>query len=289
VTPGFEFRFRVDGSAPTVRSFTIGAPDAVSRGDLITVDGGAATPAATGDRGIVGVAVETLLDTAGTAYVRAVTDADAVYAVADPSARAAGTPLGLTGATGAQRVTDGDGGDLRALLDRAADESTLVGIAPGRHRSVGDEEGRDLPLGASLNSALARAVVRTYRRHVGRGPSAAQAFYQGEAIVVLLAGALTPAERSLAEGGRDDVVLRARRALHQTMSENLSAAVEELTGRRVIASMNANHIGPDMSAEVFLVDRPLPAVVPADGLRAAPRIAPVLTDCRFAMFCGVGS
>jgi uncharacterized protein YbcI len=256
MTPGFEFRFRMGGGPPTVRSFPIDSAAAVNRGDLLHLYDGAA-----GDGGLVGVVVETVSDPAAGTHVRAVTDADAVYAVTDPNARAAGAALNLAGETGEQGVTGADDGDLDVLVDCGEDQPTLVRIGAGRHRAVADGEGRDLPLGAPLNKALSSAVATLYHRHIGRGPAASQAFYFGATVVVLLAGALTPAERSLAKSGRHDAVLKARDALHDAMSADLNAAVEGLTGRTVMASMGVNHIAPDMSAELFVVDRPLPALV----------------------------
>lgn len=35
-----------------------------------------------------------------------------------------------------------------------------------------------------------------------------------------------------------------------------SARVAELTGRNVIAMMSANHINPDLGAEIFVLDGP---------------------------------
>lgn len=246
------------GGPPTVRSFPIDSAAAVNRGDLLHLYDGAA-----GDGGLVGVVVETVSDPAAGTHVRAVTDADAVYAVTDPNARAAGAALDLAGETGEQGVTGADDGDLDVLVDCGEDQPTLVRIGAGRHRAVADGEGRDLPLGAPLNTALANAVAGLYRRHIGRGPAAVEAFHTGATIVVMLAGALTPAERTLADSGRHRPVLSVRAALHDTMSADLIAAVEALTGRRVAASMAANHIAPDVSAELFVVDRPLPSVVAA--------------------------
>ena len=40
------------------------------------------------------------------------------------------------------------------------------------------------------------------------------------------------------------------------MSSDASAVVEDLTGRTVIAMMGADHIGPDLAAEVFVLDAP---------------------------------
>ena len=41
------------------------------------------------------------------------------------------------------------------------------------------------------------------------------------------------------------------------MQEDLTAAVEALTHRKVAAFMSVNHIAPDVAAEVFVLDEPL--------------------------------
>jgi uncharacterized protein YbcI len=40
------------------------------------------------------------------------------------------------------------------------------------------------------------------------------------------------------------------------MREESSAEVSSLTGRRVIAFMSANHLEPDIAAEIFVLDGP---------------------------------
>jgi len=41
------------------------------------------------------------------------------------------------------------------------------------------------------------------------------------------------------------------------MEQDLRAAVERLTGRRVIAFIGGNEVDPDVAAEVFVLDAPL--------------------------------
>jgi hypothetical protein len=50
-------------------------------------------------------------------------------------------------------------------------------------------------------------------------------------------------------------VLHLRRTFQETMRSDLIAAVERLTAGNVQAFMSANHIAPDTSAEIFLMDR----------------------------------
>jgi uncharacterized protein YbcI len=44
-----------------------------------------------------------------------------------------------------------------------------------------------------------------------------------------------------------------RRSFQQTMRQELSAAVERLTERKVIAFMSDSHLDPDYSMEVFIL------------------------------------
>jgi len=41
------------------------------------------------------------------------------------------------------------------------------------------------------------------------------------------------------------------------MEADFRAAVERLTGRRVVAFLSSNHIDPDVAAQVFILDAPL--------------------------------
>lgn len=112
--------------------------------------------------------------------------------------------------------------------------------------------------GGRLNAALANAVVQIHNTYVGRGPSKGQAFFRDNVIVVVMQETLTKAERSLIEAGRKDHVLGMRREFQRTMEDDLVGAVEELTGCKVVAFMSDNHVDPDMAAELFVLDRPVP-------------------------------
>lgn len=112
--------------------------------------------------------------------------------------------------------------------------------------------------GGRLNAAIANAVVRIHSQYLGKGPSKGQAFFRDRVIVVVMEETLTKAERSLADSGREDHVLAMRQEFQRTMEADLVAAVEGLTGCRVAAFMSDNHIAPDMAAELFVLDRPVP-------------------------------
>jgi uncharacterized protein YbcI len=117
---------------------------------------------------------------------------------------------------------------------------------------------RERPTGSRLNSAIVNAVVQLHSRYAGRGPTRAQAFARHNVVVLLMEDAMTQGERSLAAHGRQAVTLDIRRQLETAMRERLVGAVEDLTGCRVVAFMNDNHIDPDVVAELFVLDRPVP-------------------------------
>jgi uncharacterized protein YbcI len=118
--------------------------------------------------------------------------------------------------------------------------------------------------GGALNAAVSNAVVRLLSEYVGKGPTKARTIHSGKIVLCVLEDTMTKAERSLANDGKEDWVLRMRHAFQLTMRKDLTAAVEELTNRKVVAFMSANHVEPDLAAEVFVLDEPIAGA--ADGL-----------------------
>jgi uncharacterized protein YbcI len=111
--------------------------------------------------------------------------------------------------------------------------------------------------GGALNAAISNAVVRLLGEYVGRGPTKARTIHGGNFVLCVLEDTMTKSERSLVTGGYHDFVLRTRHALQHTMREDLTAAVEALTHRKVAAFMSDNNIEPDFAAEVFVLDESL--------------------------------
>lgn len=112
-------------------------------------------------------------------------------------------------------------------------------------------------IGEDLNATITRQVVKARRRYMGRGPTTARSFYRHNVIVVMMQGLMTGAETSLVAHGKAEAVLEMRDRLRGVMDSALVPAIENLTGRQVVASMGADHIEPDMAAALFVLDRPL--------------------------------
>jgi len=129
--PGFHFRYRLNGDPPVVRRFLREDSSGVAPGDMVTVEGLNAVPAATGDVTLLGV-VRAPVDDSG-AYVEVIADEDAVYGVVDPHARTAGATLDLAGASGAQTVRPGPNEDFEVVVDCSRVEETQLRIRLGKH------------------------------------------------------------------------------------------------------------------------------------------------------------
>jgi len=106
----------------------------------------------------------------------------------------------------------------------------------------------------TLSASISNAVVQILHQYTGRGPTKARTDINRESVLVLLADTLTKGERVLADNGKRELVLQTRQQFQQVMRDDMVAAVEGLTERRVIAFMSENHIDPDMAVEVFVLE-----------------------------------
>jgi uncharacterized protein YbcI len=111
--------------------------------------------------------------------------------------------------------------------------------------------------GGELNAAVTSALVGVHTDHLGRGPRTASTFHQGNVLVTLMYEVLTPAERTLARNAHTDAVAQTRHLFQMTMETEFRAAVERLTGRKVVAFISGNQFSPDVAAEIFILDKPL--------------------------------
>jgi len=107
--------------------------------------------------------------------------------------------------------------------------------------------------GGPLLTAISNAVVQIVREYTGRGPTRARASIRDNVVVVMMQETLLKAEHSLINDSKGALVVEMRRSFQQTMREELSAAVERLTERKVIAFMSDSHLEPDYSAEIFVL------------------------------------
>jgi uncharacterized protein YbcI len=106
----------------------------------------------------------------------------------------------------------------------------------------------------ALAAAISNAMVGLLHHYTGRGPTRARTTIGENIIVCTLGATLTKGEQSLVQDGKHEVVLHSRRAFQDTMQADAISALQELSGRRVIAFMSTNHIDPDLAVEVFILE-----------------------------------
>jgi uncharacterized protein YbcI len=120
---------------------------------------------------------------------------------------------------------------------------------------------QDHPEGGALNAAISEVVVRLMAQRTGRGPTKARTTIDRDVIVVVLQNSLTSGEQFLVDRDHAEQVLETRRAYQAAMRTDCIVAVEALTGRTVTAFMSANHIEPDVAAEIFVLEPEAPPPV----------------------------
>jgi uncharacterized protein YbcI len=100
----------------------------------------------------------------------------------------------------------------------------------------------------SQGLAISNLIVRLLSDCTGRGPTRARTHFNENLVTIVVQDLLTRGERSLVRDGKQELVLATRRAYQQTMGADLTAGIEEITGRQVIAFLSA-----DLAIESFVL------------------------------------
>jgi len=109
------------------------------------------------------------------------------------------------------------------------------------------------PRRGQSGGAISSAVVGIFREYTGRGPTKAKTTIANDHVAVVLEDTLLKAERSLVAAGERDAIRHMRRRFQDTMGDDLIAAVERETGRKVTAFMSDNQLDPDYAVEFFVL------------------------------------
>ena len=105
----------------------------------------------------------------------------------------------------------------------------------------------------SRSAAISNLTVRLTSQYTGRGPTKARTFFNDDMVTVVLRDTMTKGELSLVAHDHADVVLATRATFQEMMGDELTAGVEQVVQRKVIAFMSANHVDPDMAVETFIL------------------------------------
>ena len=107
----------------------------------------------------------------------------------------------------------------------------------------------------SASTAISNGLSKLHREHFGRGPTSVRTIFGHDHVVTFLEDLYTPLERTLVEAGETSAVHESRRAFQRAMKDRFVAVVEEATGRKVRAFLSEVSLEPDISAEIFVLER----------------------------------
>lgn len=109
------------------------------------------------------------------------------------------------------------------------------------------------PLDAeAIGNQLGAELLKIHEDSYGTGAVSTRALVDGDAIVVFLDGLeLQQNEQLLIEGGFADSVLTQRSEFQQAIKPVFCAAVERVSGRRVVSFASMTKLDPTYSVEIF--------------------------------------
>lgn len=116
----------------------------------------------------------------------------------------------------------------------------------------------DGPLtGDELLAAVTDVMVALHERYHHRVPVTAKTQLLGdEVLICVLGGVYSDVEKTMIELQRTMVVQEVRSAFQVAMQHKFVAAVEDLSGREVLAFISNQHVGPDIEIELFVLRPP---------------------------------
>jgi uncharacterized protein YbcI len=122
---------------------------------------------------------------------------------------------------------------------------------------------------------ISSAMKAVYTEQFGREPDRAHSHYVGsDAIVCFLRGTLTRAERRLSTLDEHQRLRDMRMLFQYSAEDEFRTAIEEITGRAVIAFISGIDTKTDIASELFLLE----SADPADSATPAEELSAVSSD-----------
>jgi uncharacterized protein YbcI len=109
------------------------------------------------------------------------------------------------------------------------------------------------PVGA-MRAAVSSGIVQTLARLYGRGPTKAKTYFNDAYVFCVMENGLTPNEEKLLEAGEETLVRHYRLRFQEVVYEELTAVVEQATGRKVLTYHSQIVFDPPRIFEIFLLD-----------------------------------
>ena len=96
------------------------------------------------------------------------------------------------------------------------------------------------------------------REFYGREPIRAKTYALDDIIVVVMRGSgFTALEQTIMDSGEPERIVTMRHDFQTVMADRYKQVIERLTGCKVVACLSQAHVDPDITMEIFFVDKPL--------------------------------
>jgi uncharacterized protein YbcI len=127
-----------------------------------------------------------------------------------------------------------------------------AGFDPGPR----DAAERTLDATGNLRLAISNALVGVKKQLYGKGPVKAKTYLNDNYIFSVLEGGLTRNEETLLAAGEHRLVREYRLRFQEAVAETIRTAIEDVTGRKVLAYHSQIVFDPDRAFEIFVLDGP---------------------------------
>ena len=105
-----------------------------------------------------------------------------------------------------------------------------------------------------MRAAISTQLVALKKEFYGKGPVGAKTYIQDEYVFAVLEGGLTRNEETLLAAGEIDLVRSYRLRFQEVMRDQLTSAVEEITGRKVLTYHSQIVFDPMRAFEIFVLE-----------------------------------
>lgn len=121
--------------------------------------------------------------------------------------------------------------------------------------SIEEQQQTDQESRTSAAMEISNAMVRLYKEHFGRGPTAARTHWCSDSVLtVILEDTLTPAERNLVKMGEHQRLRDLRMFFQYAAVREFCEPVEQVTGRKVRAFISGIDTEADgLATELFIL------------------------------------
>ena len=126
----------------------------------------------------------------------------------------------------------------------------------GFEPEVRNEAERTYDATGNLRLAISNALVGVKKQLYGKGPVKAKTYLNDNYVFAVLEGGLTRNEETLIAAGEHRLVRDYRLRFQEAVAQTIIAAMEEVTGQKVLAYHSQIVFDPDRAFEIFVLDAP---------------------------------